>query len=149
MAIQTNIEFEVTDTFGGEPNYAWVKRGTIETKPGEDYSDKAAVRRVKKSIGWTGERTTTESDGGDGLIIRPRRKGIHQVCFVTFHSFGSCAAPVQEKPARKYTAVRQTACRFCGLDIEGFAPYRRGEWRDRGNNSTCDGNRKHAPVKAG
>lgn len=33
--------------------------------------------------------------------------------------------------------VRQTACRFCGTDIEGHHPYRRGEWRDRGNNSTC------------
>lgn len=39
--------------------------------------------------------------------------------------------------------VRQTGCRFCDLDIEGFAPYRRGEWRDRGNNSTCP----HGPNK--
>src|SRR5262245_54119953 len=33
--------------------------------------------------------------------------------------------------------VRQTACRHCGLDIEGWAPYRRGTWRDRGNNTHC------------
>lgn len=44
---------------------------------------------------------------------------------------------------RNYTAVRQTACRFCELDIEGFAPYRKGEWRDRGNNPTCP----HGPNK--
>ena len=39
-------------------------------------------------------------------------------------------------------AVRQTSCRYCGQDIENFAPYRKGQWRDRGNNSTC-------PTKAG
>ena len=33
--------------------------------------------------------------------------------------------------------VRQTSCRHCGQDIEGFSPYRRGEWRDRGNNTHC------------
>lgn len=52
MTIQTNIQYEVTDTFNGEANYSWVKRGTIETKQGEDYSDLAAIRRVKKAIGW-------------------------------------------------------------------------------------------------
>jgi hypothetical protein len=34
-------------------------------------------------------------------------------------------------------SVRQTCCRHCGQDIEGLFPYRRGEWRDRGNNPTC------------
>lgn len=29
------------------------------------------------------------------------------------------------------------ACKHCGQDIEGLFPYRRGEWRDRGNNPTC------------
>ena len=45
--------------------------------------------------------------------------------------------------------VRQTACRYCGLDIENFSPYRKGEWRDRGNNTHCpapDG--KNGPVHA-
>jgi RecJ-like exonuclease len=35
-------------------------------------------------------------------------------------------------------AVRQTACRHCGIDIENFHPYRAGEWRDRGGNPTGD-----------
>ena len=39
--IQTNIQYEITDTFCGEANYSWVKRGTIECKPGEEYSDLA------------------------------------------------------------------------------------------------------------
>lgn len=46
-------------------------------------------------------------------------------------------------------AVRQTACRHCGQDIEGWAPYRAGEWRDRGNNTHCPNasGRLHAPIK--
>lgn len=55
------------------------------------------------------------------------------------------------KTPRKYTAVTQTICRFCNLDIEGVAPYRKGEWRDRGNNANCPhGSNKdkyHAPFK--
>ena len=50
--VQTDIHWEVTDTFGGEANYSWVKRGEVRCKPGENYSDPAAVRRAKKSAGW-------------------------------------------------------------------------------------------------
>ena len=86
MAVQTNILWEVTDTFGGEANYSWVRRGTIECGEGEDYSDLAAVRRVKKAIGWTGVRCTVEHDS-DSITLRPPR-GVHQVCFINFHPFG-------------------------------------------------------------
>lgn len=86
--IQTNIQYEVTDTFGGEANYSWVKRGTIETKPGEDYSDLAAVRRVKKAIGWSGIRCRVENYG-DMIALYPR--GMNQVCFITFYPFGSAS----------------------------------------------------------
>lgn len=85
MAITTNIQYEVTDTFGGEANYSWVRRGTIECGEGEDYSDLAAVRRVKKAIGWNGGLCNVERDG-DSITLRPI--GINQVCFITFHSFG-------------------------------------------------------------
>ena len=85
--IQTNIRWEITDTIGGEANYSWVKRGTIETKPGEDYSDLAAIRRVKKVIGWNGGRCKVENYG-DEIILRP--VGLHQICFISFHSFGRC-----------------------------------------------------------
>lgn len=85
--IQTNIQWEVTDTFSGKVNYSWVKRGKIETKPGEEFSDLAAVRRVKRAIGWNGVRCRVSSYG-DTLEIRPF--GMCQVCFITFHSFGSC-----------------------------------------------------------
>jgi hypothetical protein len=47
--------------------------------------------------------------------------------------------------------VRQTCCRFCEQDIENESPFRRGEWRDRGNSTHCptpegDAGQLHAPV---
>lgn len=46
--------------------------------------------------------------------------------------------------------ARHTSCRYCELDIEGIAPYPKGEWRDRGNNRTCphgpNKGKLHAPV---
>lgn len=87
--IQTDIHFEITDTFGGDANYSWVKRGKVECEPGENYSDRAAVRRVKKAIGWTGAKCETASDGADGLILRPA--GVAQICFITFYPHGSAS----------------------------------------------------------
>lgn len=86
--ITTNIQYEVTDTYGGEANYAWVKRGKVECKEGEDYSDLAAVRRVKKAIGWNGLRCKVENYG---YYIALRPVGVYQVCFISFHSFGSAS----------------------------------------------------------
>lgn len=86
--MKTNIQWEVTDTFGGESNYSWVKRGTVETKEGEDFSDRAAIRRVKKAIGWNGMRCKVENYGDD-ITLRP--VGICQVCFITFHTFGNAS----------------------------------------------------------
>lgn len=86
--ITTNIQYEVTDTFGGEANYAWVKRGVIKCKEGENYSDLAAIRRVKKAIRWNGVRCKVEN-GGDDITLRPI--GGCQVCFISFHSFGSAS----------------------------------------------------------
>ena len=86
--IQTDIHYEVTDTFCGEANYSWVKRGKIENALGEDFSDLAAVRRVKKSIEWNGIRCKV-TNYGDDIEIRP--VGINQVCFISFHSHGSAS----------------------------------------------------------
>jgi hypothetical protein len=45
-------------------------------------------------------------------------------------------------------AVVHTTCRYCELDIEGFAPFSEGEWRDRGNNTHCPNfdSKWHEPV---
>ena len=86
--MKTVIQYEVTDTFCGEANYSWVKRGTIDTKEGEEFSDLAAVRRVKKAIGWNGVKCRTETYGDD-ITLRPI--GVNQVCFITFHTFGNAS----------------------------------------------------------
>ena len=83
--IQTDIHYEITDTFGGEANYSWVKRGRLECKPGEDYSDLAAVRRVKKDAGWENLRCKRE-DYGDMIVLRP--VGQCLIMFINFHPHG-------------------------------------------------------------
>ena len=86
--IQTDIHWEVTDTFGGEANYSWVKRGKVECKPGEDYSDLAAVRRAKRSAGWENIRCKTENYG-DMIVLRPY--GMCAVMFINFYPHGSAS----------------------------------------------------------
>lgn len=51
-----------------------------------------------------------------------------------------------KKVAYQSSKVRQTSCKHCGLDVENFAPYKRGEWRDRGNNTHCLDGRLHVGV---
>lgn len=68
-----------TDTFGGEANYAWVKRH--EFLPKNPESQRSIVRRVKELTGFTGVRCDTEN-WGDSLTIKPR--GYHQVILVDF-----------------------------------------------------------------
>lgn len=51
-------------------------------------------------------------------------------------------------------ATRHTACKLCGQDIEqtiAGGKYRKGEWRDRGNNTHCptaegDAGQLHEPM---
>lgn len=88
-------EIEITDTFGGEANYCWVRRHSFAmpemTHYGYDGSQgytKAAktyrrelVKRAKALAGWTGARCEV-TDFGDTVEIRPR--GACVVAFVTF-----------------------------------------------------------------
>lgn len=55
-------DVEVTDTYGGEANYCWVKRFTIPSIEGE--SKLATMRRAKKAAGLNGVRCNV-SDYGD------------------------------------------------------------------------------------
>lgn len=86
MATHENTQIEVTDTFGGEANYSWCRRYTIEHTEGK--SRLAIVRAVKKMVGWNGLRCAV-TDYGDGLEIRPQ--GMCQICFVSFHAYGSAS----------------------------------------------------------
>lgn len=72
------IQFEHTDTFGGEANYSWVERETFEFP--ENISDRALLRRARAWAGLTNVRSDV-SNFGDSLEIRPR--GMCQVVFIS------------------------------------------------------------------
>ena len=72
------FNLEVTDTFGGEANYAWVKR--VEFAVPAD-KRRAIVRKAKALAGWTNWKCDV-CDMGDMIEIRPR--GACMVAFVTY-----------------------------------------------------------------
>ena len=63
------VHAELTDTFGGEANYSWVRRATF-TVPAST-SDRAIVRRAKKALEITGMPCRT-STLGDMIQLDPR-----------------------------------------------------------------------------
>lgn len=73
------LHIEVTDTFGGEANYCWVKRGTTKA-----ISRRGIIDAVKRLAGWTGWcRVKVVNNTGDFMEIRPvDTSGICQVAFV-------------------------------------------------------------------
>jgi hypothetical protein len=64
----TTIDFEYTDTFGGDANYSWVHRESAELPA--DISDRALVRRAKAWAGLTGVRCRVKNYG-DMIFIYP------------------------------------------------------------------------------
>lgn len=60
-------DIEVTDTFGGQANYAWVERSKLRVP--DDISDLALVRRIKSAAGYSGIRGRTWV-AGDSVEIR-------------------------------------------------------------------------------
>lgn len=68
---------EYTDTFGGEANYAWVKRATFKTRAGA--SQREVMRAAKAALNLSGVPGRTESYG-DAYTFRPY--GICTVLFV-------------------------------------------------------------------
>lgn len=73
------IQVELTDTYGGEANYSWVRRYRLEHKPGE--TNRALMRRVKAALGWSGIRCRV-AHYGEMIDIRPA--GAALVAFVTW-----------------------------------------------------------------
>ena len=69
-------DIEVTDTFGGEANYAWVNRYDITTA--DDISYLALVRRIKSAAGYSGIRGRATVMGDSVEIRFPSR------CIVIF-----------------------------------------------------------------
>lgn len=72
-------QIEVTDTFGGEANYSWVRRYTMPHKEGERQRD--TMRRAKAEAGFTNVRGRSNYYG-DMIEFRPYRQCV--VMFVTW-----------------------------------------------------------------
>ena len=73
------INLELTDTFGGEPNFSWVRRYQIPAIPGE--SERATIRRAKRAAGLTGRHK--KASYGDMIAITPSSE-----CIVLFITWG-------------------------------------------------------------
>jgi len=88
-------DIEVTDTFAGEANYAWVRRAAVTmpelTHYGYDGStnyskanrvfNRELMKRAKAKVGWTGKRGVTMAQG-DSIEFRPYRECT--VMFITY-----------------------------------------------------------------
>lgn len=72
--LQQEFPWEYTDTFGGEANYSWVKRGTVKAR-----DMKQAIRLAKRAAGLSGVPCARES-WGEQIALRPR--GTCTVLFV-------------------------------------------------------------------
>ena len=73
------FDLEITDTFGGDANYSWVKRLDIDLPA--QASRRQLVQKAKALAGWTGWRCKVY-DFGDLIRIEPNGAAI--VAFVTF-----------------------------------------------------------------
>lgn len=71
---------EVTDTFGGEPNYCWVKRGTTQAS-----SRRGLINAAKTLAGWHGWCRVHYEDLGHVIVVRPTlSSGVCQIAFITW-----------------------------------------------------------------
>ena len=68
---------EVTDTFGGESNYSWVRHYSFDSLPND--TQRSVMRKAKALAGYTGHKGQTDSFG-DSYNFRPR--GVCHVMFV-------------------------------------------------------------------
>ena len=71
---QLNVEY--TDTFGGEANYSWVERKTLDIPAVS--SDKLVMRRIRKALGLEGVKGRW-NNYGDHFEFRPY--GMCQIVF--------------------------------------------------------------------
>ena len=88
-------DYEYTDTYCGEANYSWVKRGSITMPELTHYGydglrgygqankimERELVKKVKAELGLTGVRCK-RSDCADTIELRPC--GSNTVVFITF-----------------------------------------------------------------
>jgi hypothetical protein len=72
-----SFSYEITDTFGGEANYCWVRRGAVRAR-----SVRGAIRAIKAREGIVC-RHPTDSYGGDYACVDFTRGGWLACMFIT------------------------------------------------------------------
>lgn len=65
---------EITDTFGGESNYSWVRRDEIQFR-----TERGLIQAAKKFAGWTGIKCR-KVNYGETVALYPQ--GMCQVMFI-------------------------------------------------------------------
>jgi hypothetical protein len=83
---------------------------------------------------------------GRRLVIRRASCGLDCYCALELVRWVDAKATNDTDTSADGERVIQTCCEHCGQDVEGFSPFPKGEWRDRGNNTNCpdDSGRVHA-----
>jgi hypothetical protein len=71
-------DYEMTDTFAGEANYCWIKRGTVKAS-----SFTGAIRAAKRQVDWLPRRHRVDMRCGD--MVRIVAKGAPICMFITWH----------------------------------------------------------------
>ena len=72
------FDIEVTDTLGGESNYASVRRATVELPA--RVTNRALIKAARQLAGWPVSVRVTVSSMGDRWELRPA--GLNQIAFV-------------------------------------------------------------------
>lgn len=68
--------YEMTDTYGGEANYCWVKRGIVKAR-----SWRGAVYAAKRAVGWLPRCPRVTMRCGD--MVRIDARGAPICMFIT------------------------------------------------------------------
>ena len=74
------LHYELTDLYGGEANYCWVKRGVV-SKPKN--TDRGNITHVKRLLGLSGVRHRKD-DHGDMIRLDFTPGGLLNVLFLTW-----------------------------------------------------------------
>lgn len=80
--MKTSFRVEYTDTFGGEANYSWCRRATIEVPQEQANRNAAVTRKAKAALGLTGVPFRKAWDSGDEW--RLNEVGACRCMFITF-----------------------------------------------------------------
>ena len=65
-SLSNMYHYEYTDTFAGEANYTWIRKGEFEAK-----NLNHAVRLAKKAVGLNGVNCRRRESYGDMVVLRP------------------------------------------------------------------------------